>query len=314
MDVSNLKKTNDKLPAVFNGVKIGENVGLVGGDVTSDQKAGVWGFARSSNNATENGLLIAAPAAHADLLSRFGFTKPNLNNILLYEGGNPEALKNRELFWFPATLLDSVLQKQDNPEIIQEFLNKVTEAPAKKAEPVVEAKNVVGAVAAGMAAEKVASVMSENKFLPQLKQDAIDAAYRVAAKKINTTVRDLIVGKFRNAGWDESRLGILAEILDTELGLSLQSYALGLMLERAPKLNENVRIQKLAREFRVEGTAGATDMVAGLVFDTLLPGLTGLFSSLPEREENTEVSVSDKITETPVAEEVVLENRQNRTA
>lgn len=138
-------------------------------------------------------------------------------------------------------------------------------------------------------------IMSNNdamsKFLTNLKQDAKNAGFRVAANQTARTVRKLLVKLLREHNVEKSQINAVRSLLDTDLGEAAISYAIGVALTYAPKIKDDPRFQQMAAEFRIEGMAGAGNIAIDNLLANIAPGIMQAMSNLPSVELPQEVEV-----------------------
>jgi predicted DNA-binding antitoxin AbrB/MazE fold protein len=124
--------------------------------------------------------------------------------------------------------------------------------------------------------------MEEKNFVGMVKSDATEAAYRVASKQMTKGVRAGLLRLFKDRGADDSKLKVIEELLDSEVGMSVISLLLGYGTAYIPGgLGEDPRVQKLSKEFRIEGMATAGNMVADTLMTYLAPAVLEGVSKLP---------------------------------
>lgn len=131
-----------------------------------------------------------------------------------------------------------------------------------------------------------------NKLVDTLKDDAKEAAYRVAGTQITNGVKAALVKVFDGRGGKSEQMEMFKALLDSEVGDSLISLILGFGLNYAPKLKDDPRVQKLSEEFRINGMSVAGNAIVGAAMDTLLPVLNSALQSLPE-EENSNARITE---------------------
>jgi hypothetical protein len=132
----------------------------------------------------------------------------------------------------------------------------------------------------------VKAMRKENQsFMEMMKDDAQEAAFRVASAKIAEKVRDLLsLAIMMQLGGNKYADSVNA-MLATPMGVALVQSTAGYALTYAPKkISDDPRVQRLAKEFRVAGMATAGGVVVDKVFDQLAPLLDQVLEMLPGEE------------------------------
>lgn len=133
--------------------------------------------------------------------------------------------------------------------------------------------------------EEEKSMVKENSFTGMIKKDATNAAYRVAAKQINTGVRSAIIEVLKKKGANSTQIEGITMFIESELGAALLSTATGYGLSYAPVINKDPRAQRLATEFRINGMATAGNALVEALFGQFMPVITDALNALPAAEE-----------------------------
>lgn len=227
---------------------------------------------------------------------------PKDHTWVRWPNGSLCSYKNYELE-FDAAGEDEVLKD------MEELLNDVEQGPQAAAvvktilqNRRVRTENTTNKV------EKVVKMSSSNKSLVEMfKVDASNAAYRVAAKQINTGVRNAVVDMMKKNGANNSQLEGLASLLDTEWGAGLIGMLAGHGLNYVPGIKEDPRVKRLAEEFRVASMATVGNQIVEAAMEQFMPTLTNALAALPseatsssrleapksEEEEEVEIDTSD---------------------
>jgi hypothetical protein len=127
--------------------------------------------------------------------------------------------------------------------------------------------------------------MANVSFMDRIKEDVEEAGYRVAATQFTAAVKGGILLLFKDKGFDDSKLAVLKEMLESEFGTAMVSALLGYGLVYMPKLKEDPRVVKLSKEFRVNGVATAGNEIMSIGFQYMMPALTQAMESLPPLQE-----------------------------
>lgn len=149
-------------------------------------------------------------------------------------------------------------------------------------------------------------------FMDNLKQDGVDGAYRTAARRSVDMVQQGILKMLKDKGFDDGKLSVAKDLLQTDLGKSFISYGLGQGLGYMPGgLAEDPRVKHLAKEFRVEGVAGVETIAMDAVLSYVLPSVSGFLETLPEPVEAAPAKPKMAIVESkPEVEEEVAAPRR----
>lgn len=123
--------------------------------------------------------------------------------------------------------------------------------------------------------------MEEKNFMGMVKGDMVDAGYRVAGKQMTKGVKAALLKLFADKGADSSKLKVIEEVLDSEIGLAAISLLLGYGAAYVPGIGQDPRFQRLSKEFRVEGFATAGNAVADTLLTYLAPAIMEGVSKLP---------------------------------
>lgn len=133
-----------------------------------------------------------------------------------------------------------------------------------------------------------------------MKNDFVDASYRTAASQTVEIVKKGLLKVIENqskGSRKKANVSALRDFLDTSLGNSAISYVLGMAIDQIPGLKEDKRMQRLAKEFRINGMATAGNFVADKFIAQMMPALTGAMQNLPMVQEAKEKAHHAKIEE-----------------
>ena len=137
------------------------------------------------------------------------------------------------------------------------------------------------------------------------KSDGKEAAYRIAGKRLSTGANQLLTKAIKNTLGAEHSEAVEA-IMQSPAGTMLTQLVLGWGLTYMPGPAQDARIQKLAEEFRVQGTATGMDLVAGNLLEHLAPFLNEALEMLPGLEKTT----GPRVEETEVTSLLSVEEEQ----
>lgn len=164
--------------------------------------------------------------------------------------------------------------------------------------------------------DKGQDTMSENKFLSTVKDDGIEASYRVAAHQLTKTTKATLVKIFKESGMKKSQLKALTELLDSEAGFAAMSFLMGFAAMYVPKLKDDPKVKRLAKEFRIEGMTVGGNLLMGEFTQTLLPMVMSQLSTLSEVPAPMRVeapqTASEKAEEAAEEEEIASQTEVKR--
>lgn len=132
-------------------------------------------------------------------------------------------------------------------------------------------------------------------FVLMVKEDAEDAAYRIAAAQLTNVCKTAILATLKAQGSKRSQLNSITQLLDSEVGSALVSLLMGVALTYAPGISEHKRASSLAEEFRISGMVIAGDVISEMATSILLPAMMQTIANLPQ-EELLRVSSSEEET------------------
>ncbi len=157
--------------------------------------------------------------------------------------------------------------------------------------------------------KKEIKIMSKKSVsaLETVKDDSIEAGYRISATQLTKASRAAIVKALNQAGAKKTQIKAITELLDSEAGLASVSILLGWVLTYMPGMKENDKVQRLAKEFRVGGMTIGGNMFAEAVVNTVMPVLAQQLANLPEPPKV-------RVAETPVAPLEVEEEEMDEPA
>jgi hypothetical protein len=127
--------------------------------------------------------------------------------------------------------------------------------------------------------------MEEKSFTGMVKSDMVEAGYRVASNQMTKGVKAGLLRMFKDKGADQGKLAIVQELLDSEVGSAVIALLMGHGMGYIPKLNEDPRFQKLAKEFRIGGMSAAGNVLMDTVMMYLAPAVMEAVSNLPPVSE-----------------------------
>lgn len=170
-----------------------------------------------------------------------------------------------------------------------------------------------------MSDDKSATITQRPSAGVLLKQDAIDATYRVTAKQMSKAVRLGLISLLEKKGMEKSKLDVLNEMLSSDAGLAATSELLGWGLEYLPidRIQQSEQAKLLAKEFRVEGLAVGGNLLMDALRDNLLPTVLEQLDKLPRPEKvRIEEPKEDKVRltslkDTEEVESIAEEAEQN---
>jgi hypothetical protein len=125
-------------------------------------------------------------------------------------------------------------------------------------------------------------------FMDNLKKDTVNAGYRVAATQVGKLAQNGIVIALEKKGMGNDKVAAIKDLLESEVGTALIQVLLGYGLNYVPGMKNDPRVERLAEEFRVSGTAVAGNLVVGSALEYVLPAIQEAIKSLPELPSLTE--------------------------
>jgi hypothetical protein len=125
--------------------------------------------------------------------------------------------------------------------------------------------------------------------MEMLKSDMADAGFRVASTQLTSAVKAGIMLMLKDKGMDNDKLTAFKSMLDTDVGDAVISVLLGYGLTYAPGVKDitTIDIDRLAKEFRVNGMATGGNLVVGAAMEYILPAITNTLKNLPALPEKT---------------------------
>lgn len=138
------------------------------------------------------------------------------------------------------------------------------------------------------------------------KDHAIEAGYRIAAKKIGKGARDLIIAIFKAYDLSNRQIKFLMSMLDTPYGQSFVSMALGNLLQNLKPGDH--RLEKICEELRIEGMALTAETLMADIWSVLTPIAFGALANLPAVAQSEQFRVTvEEATESSNDEEEIEE-------
>jgi len=132
---------------------------------------------------------------------------------------------------------------------------------------------------------------SHGKLLnTKIKVEAKKAGYRVIANQTSKVVKNSIISLMKDNGSHKTKLNYIKTLLDSEVGLALISTMMGHVLTQS-KYSENEQIDKIAKEFRIEGMTIAGNVAIDEIMKYIVPTIKDVINTIPEEkcriEENS---------------------------
>lgn len=141
----------------------------------------------------------------------------------------------------------------------------------------------------------------EKSFGSMVKEDAIDAGYRVVANQLTKGIKAGLLKLMKDKGADNNKIALLQEILETEMGNALIAMILGMSLTYIPTFSEDKRAKKLAGEFRIGGLTTTGNVLMDMVWQYI--------KNLPPAEKVRVDTSEVRIAEEP--EEEIEDEKEN---
>lgn len=105
------------------------------------------------------------------------------------------------------------------------------------------------------------------------KKDIANAGYRVASTQISAAIKNAILLLLKKDGFEDGKLKIVQEILDTPVGDAIISYALGNLMTHFRGLTGQPAAVKLASELRINGLSVAGNYIADALMQYIVPAI-----------------------------------------
>lgn len=196
--------------------------------------------------------------------------------------------------------LDEIERQRD----INRQIDREVERRIEKVQQELKAQQAAEAQAQAESTTETASKeikMSDKKSAMQLaKSDAHQAAFRTAGKKISQGANVALTKMFQGMLGPEHGAAVEA-IMSTPAGTMLTQLAMGWGLTYAPGPAQDSRIQKLAEEFRVQGTATGMEIVVDGLMQHLTPVLNEALKMLPGAENTTNTRIATETSAPAIA-------------
>lgn len=116
--------------------------------------------------------------------------------------------------------------------------------------------------------------LEKPSFKTQLKSDAINAAYRIGSKQLITLTKNIILQQVRLSLSEESKVKVMADLLETEVGTAITTTLIGIVVSRIPQLSNSPKINRILKEFRVSGMTTIANSTLEALVSGMLPVIT----------------------------------------
>lgn len=212
-------------------------------------------------------------------------------NKLLYKGYVPLNLKyNRE------EILKNFNQKKDDIEVLPafaDFIQKKLDQKVMKnnSKPVPDGMyNVLpGTFKVGDPHIEPPEVRKEAKkmdffeqALTQAKSEMAEAAWRGSADEMAKGFKEGLIAMMKDQGADDGTLAFITKFLETPAGTAAVKEVLGHSLPHAPfGIGEDLRVQKVSKEFRIQGYQGTMQLFLAMAMKYFLPAIQRAMEKLP---------------------------------
>jgi hypothetical protein len=138
-------------------------------------------------------------------------------------------------------------------------------------------------------------------FKDQFKSDITNAAYRVGSTQLISATKTFLVQYLRKSCSEESKIRMLSEMLDTEIGSALMSVFIGMAVSQIPQLANNPKMQRILKEFRVSGMTTVGNSAVEALMSSMLPTITSALQSL----EKTDIKEIEAKSSSSLEEDIV---------
>jgi len=122
--------------------------------------------------------------------------------------------------------------------------------------------------------------MAKQSIKEMVLSDSEKALYRIGAKNVVKLGKQAILKALEVQGSDQA--AAMSLMLHAELGDALVSAAMGGVLTMMPQFQNDVRVQTLATELRVNGMATVGNLIVDQLGSILIPTMSALVQNLPE--------------------------------
>mgnify|MGYP003417953341 CR=1 FL=1 len=122
--------------------------------------------------------------------------------------------------------------------------------------------------------------MAKQSIKEMVLSDSEKALYRIGAKNVVKLGKQAILKALEVQGSDQA--AAMSLMLHAELGDALVSAAMGGVLTAMPQFQNDVRVQTLATELRVNGMATVGNLIVDQLGSILIPTVSALVQNLPE--------------------------------
>lgn len=126
-------------------------------------------------------------------------------------------------------------------------------------------------------------------FSDKIKEDALDASYRVARRQIMKVIHNGLLKALEKNKTSKSQIRTLGEFFTTELGEGMMLGMMGAGAEFIPGLKDNRFAVQLAKEARTESMAIVGNLMIDSVITNVLPEITSVLNGLKETENKLRV-------------------------
>lgn len=145
----------------------------------------------------------------------------------------------------------------------------------------------------------------------RLTSDAINAAYRVGANQLLSLTKNILVQRMRLHFSEESKVRILVEMLDTEVGKALMGMFIGAAISQMPQVQSHPKTERLLKELRVSGMATLGNSAVESLFTAALPTITQALVNAEQANKKEDgifhsEELNDLLVDTEPTEELLL--------
>ncbi len=148
---------------------------------------------------------------------------------------------------------------------------------------------------------------ANSTFWGMTKSDASKASYRIASKQITKGAKALILSLVKKQN-QNANMKLISDFLDSEYGSSIISMLIGYGLTYTPAIQNNIKAEKLAKEFRVNGMATAGNAAFQSIIENILPVINDAMKTLPEQANQNQKQEELEVEIENVAEEIEPEH------
>ncbi len=117
-------------------------------------------------------------------------------------------------------------------------------------------------------------------FGQKLKNDLENGAYRAGARKVSELATQGFVLLLKKQKFTKPQIRMMVQLLDTTNGQAFVSFLLGMALPQMPGIGKDPRVERLCKEFRIEGMAIAGENLLDAGINTFAPKIKNILDNM----------------------------------